>query len=152
MRALAGLLALQATIAIAVDPLVDLSYATYKGVALANGVSQWLGLRYASPPLGELRFRAPLDPPTNKTVQPADEVSHDALYMQPRIDWKNSMDQFALAQDRPSRHLTLMRIAYSSMCMHHQMPKARQSYRCTFSYKAVDLSPILMQITMVPGS
>jgi len=31
----------------AVDPIVDLSYSKYEGTALTNGVSQWLGIRYA---------------------------------------------------------------------------------------------------------
>jgi hypothetical protein len=31
----------------AVDPIVDLSYSKYEGTALPNGVSQWLGIRYA---------------------------------------------------------------------------------------------------------
>ena len=57
-----------------VDPLVNLSYASYKGTALSNGVTQWLGLRYAAPPLGNLRFRAPADPLKNDTIQLASEV------------------------------------------------------------------------------
>ena len=57
-----------------VEPLVKLSYTTYEGTALPNGVTQWLGLRYASPPLGSLRFRAPTDPPRNDTIQIADNV------------------------------------------------------------------------------
>lgn len=31
----------------AVDPIVDLSYSKYEGTELTNGVSQWLGIRYA---------------------------------------------------------------------------------------------------------
>lgn len=37
-------------------PLVDLSYGRYQGVSLSNGVTQFLGVRYASPPD---RFSAP---------------------------------------------------------------------------------------------
>jgi hypothetical protein len=36
-----------AVVVFAVDPIVDLSYSKYEGTALANGVSQWLGIRYA---------------------------------------------------------------------------------------------------------
>ena len=46
----------------AVSEVVDLSYASYRGTALSNGVTQWLGMRFAAPPLGHLRFAAPEDP------------------------------------------------------------------------------------------
>ena len=38
---------LSAVVIDAVDPIVDLSYSEYEGTALPNGVSQWLGIRYA---------------------------------------------------------------------------------------------------------
>ncbi|CAG8952486.1 hypothetical protein HYFRA_00001233 [Hymenoscyphus fraxineus] len=50
---------------------VDLGYAKYRGANVKNGVSQWLGMRYAAPPLGDLRWRAPADPLVNTTLQPA---------------------------------------------------------------------------------
>ena len=56
-------------LAAAVDPLVDLGYTKYQGTKLNNGITQWLGMRYAAPPVGDLRFRAPVDPPKNLTVQ-----------------------------------------------------------------------------------
>jgi len=57
----------------AVDSCVHLGYSSYNGVPLANGVTQWLGIRYAAPPLGELRFAAPQDPPsTGDTIIEAD--------------------------------------------------------------------------------
>ena len=59
---------------LAVDPLVDLGYSKYEGAALPNGISQWLGIRFAAPPVGDLRFNAPADPPSNDTVQVADTV------------------------------------------------------------------------------
>lgn len=58
----------------AVDPLVTLDYTSYQGTAFSGGLSQWLGMRFASPPIGDLRFAAPVDPPVNKTVQVADKV------------------------------------------------------------------------------
>ena len=46
----------------AVGTTVDLGYAIYKGVVQPNEVvTQWLGMRFAAPPLGNLRFRAPQD-------------------------------------------------------------------------------------------
>jgi hypothetical protein len=54
--------------------VVDLGYSKYQGTNLGNGVSQWLGIRYAAPPLGDLRFRAPRDPIVNHTLQVANKV------------------------------------------------------------------------------
>ncbi|KAK1768319.1 Alpha/Beta hydrolase protein [Phialemonium atrogriseum] len=52
-------------------PRVDLNYTTYVGSQLPNGVNQFLGMRYAAAPLGDLRWRAPLEPPSTGQVQPA---------------------------------------------------------------------------------
>ena len=70
----AAIAVLLAPTAFAVKPLVDVGYTRYQGTALQNGVTQWLGMRYAAPPLGNLRFRAPRDPVKNGTVQVADQV------------------------------------------------------------------------------
>ncbi|KAL9077524.1 MAG: hypothetical protein Q9157_003353 [Trypethelium eluteriae] len=56
----------------AVEPLVDLGHSRYQGVPLQNGITQWLGLRYGAPPVGNLRFAAPQDPPRNGSLQIAD--------------------------------------------------------------------------------
>ncbi|KAJ0158550.1 putative secreted lipase [Colletotrichum tanaceti] len=52
----------------AVDPLVDLGYTKLQGVAEPGGATRWLGVRYAAPPLGDLRFAAPVDPPNTTDV------------------------------------------------------------------------------------
>ncbi|KAL1634830.1 hypothetical protein SLS58_010513 [Diplodia intermedia] len=62
MRAVFTLFALLAVEVAAVDPLVKLSYASYRGTPLGCGVTQWMGLPYAAPPVGDLRFAAPRDP------------------------------------------------------------------------------------------
>ncbi|WYZ34712.1 hypothetical protein EsH8_I_000988 [Colletotrichum jinshuiense] len=41
---------------------VDLGYARYSGSVLPSGVNQFLGMRFAAPPIGNLRWRAPQDP------------------------------------------------------------------------------------------
>lgn len=57
------------------SPMVDLGYAAYKGNSPGNGVDEFLGMRYAKAPLGNLRFRAPLDPSSESEVQDATKVS-----------------------------------------------------------------------------
>lgn len=52
---------------------VDLGYTKYEGHKLSDDINQWLGMRYAAPPLKELRFKAPQEPPkSDKKV--ADKV------------------------------------------------------------------------------
>lgn len=58
----------------AVAPLVNVNYTSYLGTALPGGITQWLGMRYAAPPLGNLRFAAPADPVANSTTQVANKV------------------------------------------------------------------------------
>ena len=56
--------------------VISLSYGQYQGIALANGITQWLGMRYAAPPIGDLRFAAPQNPPKFNGVLLADKVCH----------------------------------------------------------------------------
>lgn len=65
-------LAVAASVA-AVSPIVDVDYAKYLGTARAAGVTDWLGIRYAAPPIGELRFAAPQDPLPEEGIQMADQ-------------------------------------------------------------------------------
>ncbi|KAF4268368.1 hypothetical protein CNMCM8714_001577 [Aspergillus fumigatus] len=53
--------------------VVDLGYTQYQGHELSNGIVQWLGMRYAAPPVGQLRFAAPQDPLPIKGVQEANK-------------------------------------------------------------------------------
>ena len=66
---------LLSTSVLALENLVDVSYSKYQGTALPDGITQWLGVRYAAPPLGDLRFAPPQDPDRNETTQVADQVS-----------------------------------------------------------------------------
>jgi hypothetical protein len=59
---------------VAADPRVKLGYATYEGTSLNNGVNQFLGMRYAAPPLGDNRFRRAKEPIREKHVIQAKEV------------------------------------------------------------------------------
>ncbi|KAL2018885.1 hypothetical protein VTK56DRAFT_310 [Thermocarpiscus australiensis] len=51
--------------------LVDLNYTIYEGLQLSNGVNAFLGMRYAAPPVGDLRWRAPVEPLKTGTVEKA---------------------------------------------------------------------------------
>lgn len=57
---------------------------TYVGQTGLDGVSSWLGMRYAAPPTGDLRFRPPVDPECNdgdEGEQEADEVSFKKCFL-----------------------------------------------------------------------
>lgn len=54
--------------------VVDLGYSKYQGTVLNAGVNQYLGMRYAMPPLGNLRWRAPRDPHRHGGIQDATQV------------------------------------------------------------------------------
>jgi hypothetical protein len=60
----------------AITVTVDLSYSAYEGLTRPNGITQWLGMRYAAAPVGGLRFAAPQDPPAVDGVQKADKVNN----------------------------------------------------------------------------
>ena len=78
MRHLAITVGLLFSPVLCVDSLVDVGYSKYQGKALNNGVTQWVGIRFAAPPLGDLRFSPPQDPVQNDTVQDASGgVSHE---------------------------------------------------------------------------
>ncbi|KAF8158883.1 Alpha/Beta hydrolase protein [Mycena galopus ATCC 62051] len=56
----------------ATGPVVDLGYAQYEGfVNTTLDITYFLGMRYAAPPTGELRFQAPTPPATVTGVQQA---------------------------------------------------------------------------------
>ncbi|KAG6830004.1 hypothetical protein H0H92_002695 [Tricholoma furcatifolium] len=57
----------------ATTPVVDLGYAKYAGSFNAtSGVTEFLGMRYAAPPTGTLRWQPPQPPATTSGVQSAD--------------------------------------------------------------------------------
>lgn len=88
------LLALQLIPVLAVNPTVALGYSTYEGTPYANGITEWLGLRYAAPPTGALRFAAPQDPYTVDGVTVANQVcfrnTKTAL-----VDWSSNRCPYA---------------------------------------------------------
>ena len=72
------------------NAVVDLGYSKYRGQANSDGVVEWLGMRYAAPPVGPLRFAAPQDPESTEGVQSAAQVSRTntpCLILVIEIDW-----------------------------------------------------------------
>ena len=61
---------------VGIAPVVDLGYAKYQGNALVSGVNEYLGMRFAASPVGDLRWRAPQDLPEDPwgAVQDATQV------------------------------------------------------------------------------
>lgn len=73
---IAGLLGglLSASPTLPKSEVIDLGYNRYQGVSLHNGVDQYLGMRYAKPPVNDLRFRAPQDPEPSSKLLDASSV------------------------------------------------------------------------------
>ncbi|KAJ5151585.1 hypothetical protein N7492_009880 [Penicillium capsulatum] len=77
--------------------ILDLGYSRYQGLSLYNGVDEFLGMRYAKPPVKDLRWRAPQDPEEtgNETInatkfapicvgvnqRPSNSLAEDCLYI-----------------------------------------------------------------------
>lgn len=61
---------------VAVDLVVDLGYAKYRGLDFGNGVTRWAGMRYArsTSRLDGLRFTAPQDPVKTEGIADATKV------------------------------------------------------------------------------
>ena len=60
------------------DTVVDLGYAKYRGNLSFPNTVAYLGLPYAEPPVGELRWRAPLPLNTTRVSQQVHGVVVDA--------------------------------------------------------------------------
>jgi hypothetical protein len=70
-------------------PIIDLGYSQYEGTTMSSGVNQFLGLRYAAPPLGDLRFRAPAPPLSTSRIQAATSVRLPVPQSKTiEVDWK----------------------------------------------------------------
>lgn len=129
-------------------PTINLGYATYEGKRLVAGVDEYLGMRYAQPPLGKLRFRAPQDPSTVSGIQPANKVSCTLLERcSVLVDGVDSFNQSVLVSTRPRMHQEA-RIVYTLMCLLH--PTLQQTPTCqsgSISREVAMLSTETMTIT-----
>lgn len=61
------------------DARVNLGYAQYQGTILGNGIAQYLGVRFAKAPVGDLRWRAPVVPDRVEGDHAADTASFQYL-------------------------------------------------------------------------
>ncbi|KAH8429665.1 putative carboxylesterase [Aspergillus melleus] len=73
-------------------PVVDLGYSTYRGVRLSGGIDQYVGMRFAAPPLAELRFRAPRDPVQETSIQNAFTFGPSCLGVEQEVSAEKSED------------------------------------------------------------
>ncbi|RSL80534.1 hypothetical protein CEP51_006492 [Fusarium floridanum] len=55
------------------DSVVDLGYSKYRGRELSNGITVFLGMRFAKAPIDDLRWRAPVAPESTDDVQSAED-------------------------------------------------------------------------------
>jgi len=132
------------------QPVVDLGYSKYQGITLGSGVNQYLGIRYAAPPLGDLRFRAPAEPLMTNGIQNAIAVriSSSPLLVLPLTMSSFNLSVWELVLSfRPRRKL---RIAFSSMCGGLLLQQQNQSFPFGSTFKVEDTSQIRMQTIMVP--
>lgn len=53
------------------DAVINLGYATYVGTTTSAGINRFRGMRFAAPPVGDLRWRAPVAPPMSTEPQSA---------------------------------------------------------------------------------
>lgn len=76
------LLALCAQHIVAVNPVVDLGYAKYRGISKDKGVIQWAGMRYARSVSQKdgMRFAAPQDPLPEKSDTVIDASKVKAIF------------------------------------------------------------------------
>ncbi|KAL7784026.1 alpha/beta-hydrolase [Trichoderma afarasin] len=84
------------------SPIVDLGYAKYRGVRLDAGVDQFLGMRFAQAPLGNLRFRAPQDPTPEKSIQDASKFGPICVAVGQTADANNAEDCLFVNVYKPS--------------------------------------------------
>lgn len=140
------------------DFFVDLGYSRYSGKSFKDGTTQWLGIRYAAPPIGNLRFAAPRDPLRNTTIQAANEVSealitgpasfgssHAYLFGSTVLDASQRKIISAIAQFHQAEAKTV----YLSMSTPLQMLEIiPQSFLFTSSFKGAASMTTLAQVML----
>lgn len=120
--------------------IIKLNTGTFRGARADNGTERWLGIPYAVPPLGELRFKAPVPlPSVTATVTIKNASQFGNACPQPpfftAIDAPISED--CLVLNVSFRMLLLPEKMYSTMLREHRFgdPQERPGQQnCLFSY------------------
>src|ERR1700761_8842487 len=142
MRYLRCLFILYGVVA-AASPQVKLDYATYVGTSLPAGVNQFLGMRFAAPPLGNLRWRGPADPPVETSPVQAAAVRQN-LYLS-HLQVTHDVDstvRFATTSASPS--IQMRPRSPTTACLSTSTPllalRGRPSFPCGSSSRAAATS------------
>jgi hypothetical protein len=91
---------------------VNLGYTTYNGISSSDSEQiEWLGIRYAAPPTGDLRFRAPQPPLQMSGVQQADTVCCSFIFLD--LTNVNSMVLYVSLRRQPVLPKAPQRIVFS---------------------------------------
>ncbi|KAJ7651189.1 Alpha/Beta hydrolase protein [Roridomyces roridus] len=95
-------------------PTVNLGFAQYQGaVDAATNITSFLGIRYAAPPLGDLRFRAPAPPLNTSGVQLATVQPNGCLQATDGKSSTNPLEARA-ASVAPSEDCLFLNVFYPS--------------------------------------
>ncbi|KAJ7651188.1 Alpha/Beta hydrolase protein [Roridomyces roridus] len=95
-------------------PTVNLGFAQYQGaVDAATNITSFLGIRYAAPPLGDLRFRAPAPPLITPGVQLATVQPNECMQSGDGISPTNPLKARA-ASVVPSEDCLFLNVYYPS--------------------------------------
>ena len=122
---------------------VDLGYATYTGVATTDKATlKWLGIRYAAPPVGNLRFKAPQAPLVSHSAQVASKVCTVPSLSESEID-KRSMGIPVFRQDLLVTSKASRKIASSSMSSPPSIFRRLTLSICTFKAEVSTQTPPL---------
>lgn len=137
---------------LAVPLVVDLGYTKYRGQELGNGISRWLGMRYArsASRVDGMRFAAPQDPLSVNGIVNATDVrdSTEAL----------SVSLLILLSMVPSASVQIpifnsnsegngRRTASLPTFLRHPTRRRRAIFQSMSSFRAVDLIVMVMRTT-----
>jgi hypothetical protein len=117
---------------------VNLGYSQYQGIAASDPlVLKWLGMRYAAPPVGDLRFRAPASPNATGGIQNANAVGLDFPPSPASLSWDlancGSMVMYVFRRPLQASLGAPLRIVCSSMSTGH--PIIQCCIQSSFSFK-----------------